>query len=81
MGLGFRVQNIRAGVQQPHDIIFTCVRVRVCVRVCVCVCGSGKALVSINGAKPPKNIRVKRDNIAIVREPMSSTTKAELDAK
>jgi hypothetical protein len=45
------------------------------------VCGSGKALVSINGAKPPKNIRVKRDNIAIVREPMSSTTKAELDAK
>ena len=45
------------------------------------LCGSGKALVSINGSKPPKNIRVKRDNIAIFREPMSSATKAELDAK
>ena len=70
-------------MQQLHDIIFTCVRVRVraCACVCVFVCGSGKALVSINGLKPPKNIRVKRDNIAIVREPMSSATKAELDAK
>ena len=52
---------------------------RVCV--CVAVCDSGKALVSINGSKPPKNIRVKRDNMTAIRDPMSSATRAELDAK
>ena len=57
-----------------------CVYVRVsCVRWYAG--GSDKALVSIHNAKPPKNIRVKRDNVVVIRDPMSSATRAELDAK
>ena len=57
-----------------------CVYVRVsCVRWYAG--GSDKALVSIHNAKPPKNIRVKRDNMTAIRDPMSSATRAELDAK